>query len=207
MVTKTLSLGDFVVLSSAIVSANWMLDDISQSFNKMYENGLFADNLKRFLNYKPKIDETAPGAEPTLPIQTSELQNVSFRYPGQSKYALRNVSLTFESGKKYALVGLNGSGKTTLVSLIMRLYDPTEGAIYVNGVDIRTYDIRKYRSLIGTTLQDFSIFAATILENVKMGALQTEDERAACTEALSQAGVLERVQKLQNGPDTILTRE
>ena len=207
MVTKTLSLGDFVVLSSAIVSANWMLDDISQSFNKMYENGLFADNLKRFLNYKPKIDETAPGAEPTLPIQTIELQNVSFRYPGQSKYALRNVSLTFESGKKYALVGLNGSGKTTLVSLIMRLYDPTEGAIYVNGVDIRTYDIRKYRSLIGTTLQDFSIFAATVLENVKMGALQTEDERAACTEALSQAGVLERVQKLQNGPDTILTRE
>ena len=207
MVTKTLPLGDFVVLSSAIVSANWMLDDISQSFNKMYENGLFADNLKRFLNYKSKIDETSPGAEPMLPIQTIELRNVSFRYPGQSKYALRNVSLTFDSGKKYALVGLNGSGKTTLVSLIMRLYDPTEGAIYVNGVDIRTYDIRKYRSLIGTTLQDFSIFAATVLENVKMGALQTEDERAACTEALSQAGVLERVQKLQNGPDTILTKE
>lgn len=207
MVTKTLSLGDFVVLSSAIVSANWMLDDISQSFNKMYENGLFADNLKRFLNYQSKMDETAPGAEPTLPIQTIELKNVSFRYPGQSKYALQNISMTFESGKKYALVGLNGSGKTTLVSLIMRLYDPTEGAIYVNGIDIRTYDIQKYRSLIGTTLQDFSIFAATVLENVKMGALQTEAERAACMEALSQAGMLERVQKLQNGPDTILTRE
>lgn len=207
MVTKTLPLGDFVVLSSAIVSANWMLDDVTRSINTLYENGLFADNFKRFLRYSPKIHENAHGADPVLPIQSITFQNVSFRYPGQKKYALRNISLSFESGKKYALVGLNGSGKTTLVSLIMRLYDPTDGIILVNGVDIRTYDMQKYRALIGATLQDFSIFSATVLENVMMKVVQTEKERSAGIDALSQAGVLDRVQKLKNGPDTILTRE
>lgn len=207
MVTKSLSLGDFIVLSSAIVSANWMLDSVSRSINTLYEDGLFAGTFKHFLRYPPKIDETAGGKVPAFPIETIEIKNVSFRYPGQTKYALKNVSLTFESGKKYALVGLNGSGKSTLVSLIMRLYDPTEGAIYVNGIDIRSYDIQKYRACIGATLQNFSIFAATVLENVMMRTVETEEERAACTQALQESGVLERIQALQNGSDTILTRE
>lgn len=207
MVTKTLPLGDFVVLSSAIVSANWMLDSVSRSINTLYENGLFAGTFKRFLRHSPKMDETAPGKLPTFPIETIEIKNVSFRYPGQTKYALKNISLTFESGKKYALVGLNGSGKSTLVSLIMRLYDPTEGAIYVNGTDIRSYDIQKYRACIGATLQNFSIFAATVLENVMMDTVETDEQRAACVQALQESGVLERIQALQSGPDTILTRE
>lgn len=125
----------------------------------------------------------------------------------EGKYALRHVNYTFAAGKNTALVGYNGSGKSTLVKLLMRLYDPTEGAVLLNGVDIRRFNLQAYRRLIGTTFQDFELFSMSVLENVIMEKLETEAQRAAAMEALQKSGVLEQVMPLEKGADTILTRE
>ncbi len=117
------------------------------------------------------------------------------------------MNYTFAAGKNTALVGYNGSGKSTLVKLLMRLYDPTEGAVLLNGVDIRRFNLQAYRRLIGTTFQDFELFSMSVLENVIMEKLETEAQRAAAMEALQKSGVLEQVMQLEKGADTILTRE
>lgn len=207
IVQKSISLGDFVVLSSAVVSITYMVGNVSSSVLDIGKDGLFIENLKTFLNYQPKLNENQKGILPELPVQTLELRDVSFRYEGQEKDALQHISMTLNSGEKVALVGLNGSGKSTLVKLIMRLYDPTEGQILLNGVDIREYDLREYRRLIGATFQDFAMFSASVLENVVMNRIEDEETRKAAISALKESGVWEKIETLKNGEDTVLTRE
>lgn len=207
MVPKTIAVGDFVVLASAIVSTTWMLIDFANSITECYKNGLYIENLKRFLQYKPKIDEGQKGLMPQLPVKTIEFRDVSFRYEGQEEDCLSHVSFLLHSGQKYALVGHNGSGKSTLVKLLMRLYDPTQGVILLNGVDIRQYNLKAYRRLIGATFQDYAIFSMTVLENAAMHSIEGQEQREAVLQALRQSGAYEKVMSLPDGPDTILTKE
>lgn len=210
MVTKTILIGDFVVLANAIVSTTWMLMDLTESISSTYQNGLYAKNLKDFLAYEAKIPEDWDGLPVPGKVETLELKDVSFQYPAQEKegiYALRHIDYTFYAGRRTALVGHNGSGKSTLIKLLMRLYDPTEGVILLNGVDIRKYNLQEYRRLIGTTFQDFELFSMSVLENVILERLKTQDQRDAAMEALRKSGILEQMEKLENGVDTILTRE
>lgn len=210
MVTKTIQIGDFVVLANAIVSTTWMLFSFTDSINATYQNALYAENLKSFLAYESKIPEDYEGIDVPEKIESIELRNVSFQYPEQAKagkYALRNVSCIFHAGKRTALVGHNGSGKSTLIKLLMRLYDPTEGVILLNGIDIRAYNLQAYRSLIGTTFQDFELFSMSVLENVIMEKLETADQRERAKAALEKSGILAEIEKLDKGVDSILTRE
>ncbi len=206
IVHKTVPLGDFVVLSSAIMSAGTMIRYVTNTATDLGKNCLFVQNLKKFLNYEPKIREDQKGLSVTLPVQTIELRDVSFRYVGQERDALSHINMTLKSGEKVAIVGFNGSGKSTLVKLIMRLYDPTEGVILLNGVDIREYDVREYRRLIGAAFQDFAMFSASVLENVMLSRVP-EDKREAAIAALRESGVLDKAQSLEHGVDTRLTRE
>lgn len=199
-------LGDFVVLSSAIMSAGTMIRFVTNTATDLNKNCLFVQNLKKFLEYDPKIPEDQGGLAVTLPVQTIELRDVSFRYVGQERDALSHVSMTLKSGEKIAIVGFNGSGKSTLVKLIMRLYDPTEGVILLNGVDIREYDLHEYRMLIGAAFQDFAMFSASVLENVMLSRV-SEDKREAAIAALRESGVLDKIETLEHGVDTRLTRE
>ena len=91
-----------------------------------------------------------------------EFQNVSFRYPGCEQYALRNINLKFKIGQKLAVVGMNGSGKTTFIKLLCRLYDPTEGKILLNGIDIRKYNYKEYMMIFSVVFQDLKIFSLTL---------------------------------------------
>ena len=206
IVHKAIPLGDFVVLSSAIMTAGTMIRFVTDNATNLNKNGLFIENLKTFLNYEPAIPEDQTGLAVTLPVQTIELKDVSFRYVGQERNALSHVNMTLRSGEKIAIVGFNGSGKSTLVKLIMRLYDPTEGVILLNGVDIREYDLKEYRSLIGAAFQDFAMFSASVLENVMLSRVP-EDRRAAAIAALNESGVLDKIETLEHGVDTRLTRE
>lgn len=210
MVTETILIGDFVVLSSAIVSTTWMLLAVTDSVTATWQNGLYAGNLRRFMEYEACIPEDWDGLEAPDRVETLELRDVSFQYPAQKAegtYALRHVSCTFTAGKRTALVGHNGSGKSTLIKLLMRLYDPTEGCILLNGVDIRRFRLQAYRSLIGTTFQDFELFSMSVLENVILEKLETDEQRERAKEALLQSGILSQMEGLENGVDTILTRE
>ncbi|WP_373761435.1 ABC transporter ATP-binding protein [Jeotgalibaca porci] len=146
--------------------------------------------------------------EGTLPVEkrldneyTLEARNVSFAYPGSDEYVLKNVNLKLEVGEKLAIVGMNGSGKTTLIKLLCRLYDPTEGQILLNGIDIRKYDYQEYLRLLAVVFQDFQLYAFHLGENVAASKVVNEESAVG---ALEKAGFSERGRTLKDGLDTYL---
>ena len=130
-----------------------------------------------------------------------EFRNVSFRYPGSEKYVLKNFSFKFRTGERLAVVGMNGSGKTTFIKLLCRLYDPTEGEILLNGIDIRKYDYREYMTIFSVVFQDFKIFAFSIAQNV---AASLDYDRAKVESCLIKAGFGERLAELPEAAEIYL---
>lgn len=133
-----------------------------------------------------------------------EFRNVSFKYPGSNNYALRNVNMKFEIGKRLAVVGMNGSGKTTFIKLLCRLYDPTEGEILLNGIDIRKYDYAEYMSIFSVVFQDFKLFALKLGENV---ASKVDYDEEMVVDALNKAGFNEKLAEMKNGVETYLYKD
>ena len=122
-----------------------------------------------------------------------EFKNVSFQYPNADAYALKHVNLKFKVGEKLAVVGMNGSGKTTFIKLMCRLYDPTEGEILLNGVNIKKYDYNEYTSIFSVVFQDFRLFSFSLGQNVSASASYDEDKVIEC---LKKAGFAERIKSL-----------
>lgn len=133
-----------------------------------------------------------------------EFDHVSFRYPDTKVDVLKNVSFRLEPGKNTALVGMNGSGKTTLIKLLCRLYDPTEGRILVNGIDIRKYDYGEYMKLFSVVFQDFRLFSFSLGENVASASMYAKE---TAKKMLDKAGFSQRLEKLEHGLDTVLYKE
>lgn len=133
-----------------------------------------------------------------------EFRDVSFRYPNRSEYALRHVNLKFKIGEKLAIVGKNGSGKTTFIKLMCRLYDPTEGEILLNGVDIRKYDYDEYMSIFSIVFQDFRLFGFRLGENVAASPVYDPERAIHC---LEQAGFGERLAAMREGTGSFLFKE
>lgn len=133
-----------------------------------------------------------------------EFRDVSFRYPGAQAWALRHASMKFRVGERMAIVGRNGSGKTTFIKLLCRLYDPTEGEILLNGIDIRKYDYEEYMSIFSIVFQDFQLLSFTLGQNV---AARQDYDRARAEACLRQAGFGGRLDSLPKGLDTCLYRD
>lgn len=207
MVDKSINVGDFIILCTGITLSTFMLSFFAGSLVQFYNNSLYIDKIKEFLNFEAKIPEAQDGITLEAPIDSIELKNVSFKYDGEEQFCLKNVSMRIHTGMKVSLVGHNGAGKSTLVKLIMRLYDPTEGEILLNGVNIKEYNLKEYRKLIGTAFQDFQMFSVSVLENVLMGTIEGNEDRERAVNALHKANIYEKVSTLENKEDTILTRE
>lgn len=133
-----------------------------------------------------------------------EFKDVSFKYPGAETYALRHVNIKFKIGERIAVVGMNGSGKTTFIKLICRLYDPTEGEILLNGVDIKKYDYDEYLSIFSVVFQDFKLFSFTLGENIATGSIYDDDKVVS---ALNQSGFGERLTTMPDGIKTSLYKD
>ena len=133
-----------------------------------------------------------------------EFCNVSFKYPGSETYALKNVSMKFRVGERLAVVGMNGSGKTTFIKLLCRLYDPTEGEILLNGIDIKKYNYEEYLLVFSVVFQDFKLFSYPLGENV---AAKSVYDKAAVTRCLIDSGFKERLQSMTEGLDTYLYKD
>lgn len=131
-----------------------------------------------------------------------EFRDVSFQYPGSEQYALRHVNIKFQIGQRLAVVGQNGSGKTTFIKLLCRLYDPTEGTILLNGIDIRKYNYPEYLSIFSVVFQDFQLTDFTLGENVACRMKYGHEQVAG---ALGKAGFEERYKELPLGADTYLS--
>jgi len=130
-----------------------------------------------------------------------EFRNVSFKYPGSDTYALRNVNIKFRIGERLAVVGQNGSGKTTFIKLLCRLYDPTEGEILLNGINIQKYNYPEYMSLFSVVFQDFKLFAFQLGQNV---AARVDYNKERVIDCLQKAGFGERLEQLTDGLETYL---
>ena len=133
-----------------------------------------------------------------------EFKDVSFKYPGAETYALRHVNMKFKVGERLAVVGMNGSGKTTFIKLMCRLYDPTEGEILLNGVDIKKYDYDEYLSIFSVVFQDFKLFSFTLGENIAAGSIYDDDKVVS---ALNQSGFGERLATMPDGIKTSLYKD
>lgn len=208
-VRRAISYSSVVVLWNTSGGMKRSLRDIAGIIPQIAENSLYIEKIRDFLDYEQKIT-----SERGLPVPEKrgmlELRNVSFGYNEKDGYILKNINLVIKPDERVALVGYNGAGKTTLIKLIMRLYDPNEGEILYNGVNIRDYDVREYRKLIGTIFQDYRIFAATVGENVVLDDDQEtieRESRPAVVKALEYSGFKGRLDKLPKGLSTELTTE
>jgi ATP-binding cassette subfamily B protein len=162
------------------------------------------EKIKAFLNFENKIKNNKLSEMPESP-GILECKNVSFGYD-KDNFVLKNINLKIDAKEKIALVGYNGAGKTTLIKLLLRLYEPTEGIILLNGIDIKEYDINEYRNYIGVIFQDFQLFAAEIGENVVMNKVKDSDGDNIIN-AIQISGFYDRYKSLKNGLKTVLTNE
>ncbi len=204
IVNHTMDLAQLSVITSMMVSTTWILIGFTENLTTAFKKGLFVDNLRTFMEYEEKIPENLQGDDPGDEIKKIEFCNVTFSY--KDEQVIHNLSFQLEGGKTYALVGHNGAGKSTIIKLLLRFYDPTEGVILLNGKDIRTYELAKYRALFATAFQDYQIFSMSVLENVLMHKCADGDEEKAI-KALQLAGVYDKVCTLPQGIHTILTKE
>lgn len=205
IVGKSLDLAELAVLSSTMVSASWILIRFTESLMESMKQGFFVENLRTFLEYEEKLPEDYDGIIPNQEITSIEFRNVSFSYKEDS-CIINNLSFHIEGNSRVALVGHNGAGKTTIIKLLFRLYDPDEGEILINGINIKEYNLKAYRSLYAAAFQDYKIFALSIRENVLMQECSKEDDEQVI-EALTKAGVYDKIKTLPKGLDTIMTKE
>jgi ATP-binding cassette subfamily B protein len=151
-----------------------VIQSILLSASNVYEQALYLRDLFVFLDMRPTI-ESPPNARP-VPRQLQSgfvFENVGFRYPGSERWAVRNVDMTLKPGERVALVGENGAGKTTITKLMARLYDPTEGRITLDGMDLKEYDLVSLRHAIGVIFQDFVRYDMRFDENIGVGEIES----------------------------------
>ena len=199
-----MSVGDCIVVLGSIGTISYCLNNLVQNFAEFGEHALFLDDVRFFLDYEPKIadgDKTAPEEGGEIVVK-----DLSFRYEGSDKDTLKDINFVWRRGERIALVGSNGSGKTTLVKLLLRLYDPSEGEITVDGVNVREFTLASYRNSFGTVFQDFKMFSMSVKDNVLLRP-EREGDRELVENALKESGAYEKISRLDKGIDTILTRE
>ena len=203
LVAQNIPISQFSVLVSAITTCRNKTNQLARYFAMQQKHCLWVQNLREFLEYEPKIQ----GGD-IIPedFRSLEFKNVSFKYKDDSDYILNNVSFKIEKGQTIAVVGHNGAGKTTLSKLIMRLYDVTDGEILYNGINIKEYDLLKYREKFACVFQDYRVFAMTVAENVLTEEVNDKNRETAVN-ALKMAGVYEKIGKLPDKENSILTKE
>lgn len=172
-----ITVGSLTFLTGSFQRLYGLLEGVMSRFSKIAESALYLKDLFDFFNIKPEIFSTpGSGAFPDK-LQTGFVfENVSFRYPDQERWAIRNLSFTLHAGEKLALVGENGAGKTTLVKLLARLYEPSEGRILIDGIDIKDYNLQSLRQNIGIIFQDYIRFQLTAAENIAVGNISQKDK-------------------------------
>ena len=201
---KGMSIGNFTMFFALAVSFSESLLEFLQRFGDYKRASLEVDDFRSFmeLDIEDK-DETIP--IPDVDNYTIEFHDVSYRYLKSDKDAVSNLNMILHPGEKLAVVGLNGAGKTTMIKLLLRLYDPTEGYITLNGIDISKFSRENYYRLFSPVFQDVEVFAFPISENVSMRTSEKTDIKKA-EEAIKEAGLFDKIQSLPKGMESELLK-
>jgi ATP-binding cassette subfamily B protein len=205
--TGQAELSDLIMVVLLLVRAETAGRDFVTSLSKLYDDQLFLNQLFAFLELEPVMrTDKASRTLPETPREGVALRGVTFSYPAAERPALRNVSLEIRPGRFTALVGGNGSGKTTLIKLLCRLYDPQEGRVTYDGIDIREFDPILYRRQFSVIFQDFAQFAYTGRDNVRLADLENGGNETRLEKVTHLTGAHEVLEELPKGYDTILSR-
>ena len=204
-VAGRLSLGALTAYTQAAVQVQNSIQSVLSGFSGMYEHNLYLNNLVELMAKQPSMPVAAEPVSVPQPLRGEiRFEDVSFAYPGSETLALDKVSFTVSPGETLAVVGRNGAGKTTLFKLICRLYDPTDGRILIDGIDLRDFEPSEVRRQIGAMFQDYVDYQATAAENIGLGNLPDIGNRDAVVNASKQAGSDELIARLPAGYDTAL---
>jgi ATP-binding cassette subfamily B protein len=172
-VAGSISLGTLTFLAAAFSRSRDLIQRLLLSASDIYEQSLYLKDLFVFFAMVPTIQSKPGAARVPVPIRTGFIfEDVGFQYPGSDRWAIRHVDLSIVPGERIALVGENGAGKTTITKLLARLYEPTEGRILLDGVDLRDYDLASLREAIGVIFQDFVRYDMRFDENVGVGEIE-----------------------------------
>jgi ATP-binding cassette subfamily B protein len=200
-----ISLGSMTMYLSIFRSSQNVFQTLFFGLSDLYENALFMSNLFAFLDLKPQMPvSTHPIALPAKLERGIEFRHVSFKYPDREEHALRDVSLTIKPGEKIALVGANGAGKTTFVKLMTRLYDPSEGQVLIDGIDLREVDPKDLQKRIGVIFQDFVKYYLPARENVGFGQIDQLENEPRIVDSATRSGADPTIRSLPQGYDTML---
>ena len=201
------SIGEFYYLTNAIIQASSNLQQVFSTASGIADQALFLTDLLAFFEMKPTVISKPDGVLMPRPIRRGfEFRNVSFAYPGTTRRVLSNFNFTLGAGERIALIGENGQGKTTVVKLITRLYDPTEGQILLDGIDLREYKLEDLHHEIGVIFQDFMRYEMTARENISVGRVESEHSQREIEDAAHKSLAESVIAKLPGGYDQMLGR-
>ncbi len=205
LATKTITVGDFSLYLSTIRTFNSSVQGLLTSYLDILNNGQYLKNYFEFMNLPTMLEEK----KADILVGHSMVftfDNVSYKYPGQDNYVLKNINIDINAGEKLAIVGENGAGKTTLVMLLMRMFNPTEGRILLNGTDIRQFSVEEYFKMFSTVFQDFKLFAFQIKDNVSSLDESCRDVEQRVNLAIDKVGLRQKIDSLKKGINTYIDK-
>ncbi len=204
-VAGVVTVGDMTFLSGSFNRLQNQLQNLLSTFTRITESALYLQDYFDFLAIVPTIRDHPEAIDAPKEIKDGiRFENVGFKYPGTEVWAVRHISFFLEPGEKLALVGENGAGKTTLVKLLARMYDPSEGQILIDGIDIRQFNIESYRKMIGVIFQDYVRFSFKAGENVAVGQIEESENTQQIKTAAEKSLADPVIQKLPGGYDQML---
>jgi ATP-binding cassette subfamily B protein len=202
-----MTVGSLTFVAGAFARSRSLIETLFSSLNNIGEQALYIKDLFDFFETQPSI-VSVPNALPApRPIRSGfEFRDVSFAYPGSDRQVLRRVSFHFDAGERIALIGENGAGKTTLVKLLARLYEPTGGAILLDGVDLREYDVDGLRGEIGVIFQDYMRYDMLVRENIGFGRIEELANQPRVESAARKSLAEPLIAQFKHGYDQMLGR-
>ncbi len=209
VVTGAYQISDFVLYVGLVSTFHASVGYVNWIYSDMRTNSLMINDYRNFVDWK-EDRETADEkdghiTEINLDKFEFRFENVSFKYPGHDNYVLKNVNLTIKDGAKLAVVGVNGAGKTTFIKLMMKLYEPSEGRILLNDVDIKEYNREEYFKLFSPVFQNVECFAMPIYQNISF-AEEDKTDMNKINEVLEQSGLSEKINSYEKGIHTNLLK-
>jgi ATP-binding cassette subfamily B protein len=206
-VAGVFTLGVLTFLAASFRQSRDLIQGVLLSMSQIYEQSLYLRDLFTFFEMQPSIASQPGARQVPRPIARGfEFQGVGFKYPGGDKWAVRNLTFKLEPGERVALVGENGAGKTTLVKLLSRLYDPDEGTILLDGVDLRTYDVASLHRAIGVIFQDFVRYDFLLKENIGVGEIGAVEDTPRIEVAAQRSLAADVASRLKDGYAQMLGR-
>ena len=200
-----ITIGDITMYFGALSQGRAVIGSLLMSLTGLYEDRLFITNLYNFLDLEPNVKEPLKPAKIPKPIEKGiTFEGVSFSYPGSSSNALKGLNMSIKPDQVIALVGGNGSGKTTLIKLLCRLYDPQEGRIVIDGVDLKDMRVSDLRREISVVFQDYARYDLSLAENIWLGSAEGPLDMDKVSKAARESGVDGVVKRLDAGYETTL---